>query len=193
MILGLTGFSGSGKSTVAHLLEQHGFYHLDCDRVVHDEVYKDPAVLRALDSAFGPVAKDGVLDRAALRRCTMGNPLAMKKLNETVMPFIMETLLNKLELHRNDSVIVDAPLLFESGLNRYCSKVLSVIASPEVALSRIMERDSLSREDAEKRLNSMHPAAYYVEKSDYIIDNSADLSALERAVEELISKLHDQA
>lgn len=193
MILGLTGFSGSGKSTVAQLLVQKGFYHLDCDRVVHNEVYRDPAVLRALEQAFGPVTENGVLNRAVLRSRTVGDPAAMKKLNETVMPFIMQTLLHKLELHRGEPIIVDAPLLFESGLDRHCQKVLSVIAAPEIALTRIMERDSLSREDAEKRLRSMHPAAYYIEKSDYIIDNSSELSALEQAVEELITKLHDQA
>ena len=80
MILGLTGFSGAGKSTVAEILKENGFYHLDCDALVHHEVYRDPAVLAAVEAAFGGVVKNGVLDRPALRTKTMGNREALKKL-----------------------------------------------------------------------------------------------------------------
>ncbi len=194
MILGLTGFSGAGKSTVAAIFKQHGFYHLDCDQLVHEEVYHDPEVLSALANAFGEdLLCEGTLDRPALRRRTMGNPAALKKLNDTVMPFILLHIERKLHSHKAEPIILDAPLLFESGLDQKCDKVLSVIADPEEALQRIMERDGLSRTDAEKRLSSQHPAAYYIEKSDYVLENNRGLAALTEQTTALLQELYDPA
>ena len=194
MILGLTGFSGAGKSTVAAIFREHGFYHLDCDRLVHDEVYHDPTVLSAIADTFGQdVLHEGILDRPALRQRTMGDPAALKKLNETVMPFILMHIECKLEAHKQQPIILDAPLLFESGLDQKCDKVLSVIADPEEALQRIMERDGLSRSDAEKRLSSQHPAEFYIRKSDYILENNQGLAALTAQAMALLQELYDPA
>lgn len=194
MILGLTGFSGAGKSTVAALIKEHGFYHLDCDQLVHDEVYRDPQVLAAIAAAFGEdlLHSDG-LDRPALRRRVMGKPDALKKLNDTVMPFILEHIERKLITHQKEPIVLDAPLLFESGLDQKCDKVLSVITDPDVALERIITRDGLTRPEAEKRLASQHPAAFYIERSDYIIKNNEGIQALKQQTLELLKHLHDQA
>ncbi len=194
MILGLTGFSGAGKSTVAAIFKEHGFYHLDCDRLVHEEVYHDPEVLAALAKAFGEdLLHEGTLDRPALRGRTMGDPAALKKLNETVMPFILLHIERTLEAHKDEPIILDAPLLFESGLDRKCDKVLSVIADPEEALQRIMARDGLTRSDAEKRLSSQHPAEFYIQKSDYIFKNDRGLAALTEQATALLQELYDPA
>ena len=88
---------------------------------------------------------------------------------------------------------MDAPLLFESGLNRQCHRVLSVIAPADEALERIILRDGLSRAEAEKRLASQHPASYYIEKSDYILNNNKGLPALRQETLELLDKLYDEA
>lgn len=190
MILGLTGFSGAGKSTVAELLKEHGFYHIDCDRLVHNEVYRDPIVLNALIAAFGSaVVKDGALDRLALRKCTMGNPAALQKLNQTVMPFIKDHINKTLRAHSGENIILDAPLLFESGLDRQCDKVLSVVAEPKVALDRIVQRDGLTPEEAKKRLASQHAAEYYTAKSDYILRNDNGITALKKQTLELLQQI----
>ncbi len=194
MILGLTGFSGAGKSTVAAIFKEHGFYHLDCDQLVHDEVYHDPIVLAAITEVFGAdLLKDGVLDRPALRRRTMGDSTALKKLNDTVMPHILAHIDAILDTHRNEPVILDAPLLFESGLYKKCDKVLSIIADPAKAMERIMKRDGLTRLEAEKRLASQHPAEYYTEKSDYVLINNEGIQFLAEQVLELLQNIHDQA
>ncbi len=187
MILGLTGFSGAGKSTVAAIFKEQGFYHLDCDAIVHHEVYEDPEVLRALAETFGEdVLCGGALDRPVLRSYTMGKPEALKQLNQTVMPFILEAIQRKLDAHREENIILDAPLLFESGLHQKCDKVLSVIADPKDAAERIIERDHLRPEEAERRLSSQHPASFYTKKSDYTIMNRGDLSALREHTLDLI-------
>ncbi|MBR6793949.1 MAG: dephospho-CoA kinase [Clostridia bacterium] len=194
MILGLTGFSGAGKSTVATIFKEHGFYHLDCDRLVHEEVYRDPEVLSAIAAAFGAdLLCEGTLNRPALRARTMGKPEALKKLNDTVMPFILQHIERKLEKHKAEPIILDAPLLFESGLDRKCDKVLSVITDREEALHRIMERDGLSRTDAEKRLSSQPPAEFYIKKSDYVLENNQGLHTLSKQALELLQELYDPA
>ena len=192
MILGLTGFSGAGKSTVAAIFKENGFYHLDCDRLVHEEVYHDSEVLSAIADAFGAeLIREGELDRPALRQRTMGNPDALKKLNDTVMPFILLHIERTLKAHQNQPIILDAPLLFESGLDQKCDQVLSVIANPKEALHRIMERDHLSMEDAQKRLSSQHPAEYYIQKSDYVLTNDGELSLLKEQTLALLHRIHD--
>lgn len=194
MILGLTGFSGAGKSTVAAIFKENGFYHIDCDRLVHEEVYQDPQVLAALAGAFGDdILQERQLNRAALRARTMGNAAALKKLNQTVMPFILAAIQAKMDAHANENIILDAPLLLESGLNQKCDRVLSVIANRKEAAERIMERDHLRPEEAEKRLSSQHPATFYTEKSDYVLCNSEDLDALRQHTLELIQKIHEEA
>ncbi len=194
MILGLTGFSGAGKSTVAAIFKENGFYHIDCDRLVHEEVYQDPQVLAALTDAFGEdILQEHRLNRAALRARTMGNAEELKRLNQTVMPFILAAIQAKMDAHSKENIILDAPLLLESGLDQKCDRVLSVIADREEAAERIMERDHLRPEEAEKRLSSQHPAAFYTEKSDYVLCNSEDLEALHRHTMELIQKIHEEA
>lgn len=193
MILGLTGFSGAGKSTVAAILKENGFYHLDCDVMVHDEVYTDPAVLRAISAVFGDsIIQDGHLDRIALRHCVMGNPNALTTLNDTVRPFILAYIDRHLSAHADEDIILDAPLLFESGLEQKCDKVLSVITDTELAMKRIIKRDALTADDAKKRLCSQHPAEFYTERSDYVINNDQDLNALKAQTEKILAAIHGQ-
>lgn len=187
MILGLTGFSGAGKSTVAQIFKQHGFYHLDCDNIVHERVYRDPIVLNALCEEFGKeIVSGGALNRTILREYTMGNPEALQRLNRLVMPYILSAIQADLTEHRGSHIILDAPLLFESGLDQKCDCILSVIADPKVAEERIILRDHLLLAEAEKRLSSQHPAEFYTDKSDYILQNDGDLKTLQQDTLNLI-------
>jgi dephospho-CoA kinase len=105
------------------------------------------------------------------------------------MPFILEHINQTIAAHSGENVIVDAPLLFESGLDRQCDKVLSVIADPQIALERIIRRDNLTTEEAKKRLASQHPAEYYTTKSDYILKNNGGIAALKEQTLELLQQL----
>ncbi len=193
LILGLTGFSGAGKSTVAAILKENGFYHLDCDAIVHHQVYRDPNVLQAIAGAFGAqVLDEKGLNRPALRQCTMGNPEALKKLNAIVMPFILDAIEKELQNCGFDRITIDAPLLFESGLDQRCDKILSVISDPQAAMERIIARDHLTKQEAEKRLTSQHNADFYIDKSHYIIKNNGDLNDLHRQVIELLRDIYEE-
>ena len=188
MVLGLTGFSGAGKSTVAQIFEQHGFYHLDCDYIVHERVYRDPKVLTLLAEEFGEeIIADGALNRPILRKYTMGNPDALTRLNCLVMPHILAAIDSDLQEQAGKNIILDAPLLFESGLDKKCDRVLSVIADKKVAEERIILRDHLRPTDAQKRLSSQHSAEFYTSKSDYVLKNNGDMDALHRQTVRLIN------
>ena len=90
LIIGLTGFSGAGKSTVASIFAEYGFTVLNCDKLVHEQVYRDPQVLKAVAAAFGRDCLQGnALNRAVLRARTLGNPEETARLNQTVMPYIL--------------------------------------------------------------------------------------------------------
>lgn len=191
MIIGLTGFSGSGKTTVSEIFAKHGYFILDCDKIVHDEVYKKPTVLSAIAKAFGDECiRDGALDRAVLRRKTMGNSAATDLLNRTVLPLIAEHIIYILKENYHRNILLDAPTLFESGLQDQCKKIICVVTSPEIARKRIMERDGLSAQDAQRRLSSQHPASYYTERSDFTIINDSDLAHLRDQAEKIIEALH---
>ncbi len=193
MILGLTGFSGAGKSTVASLFVQHGFHHIDCDQIVHQEVYHDQTVLAAIAQEFGnDVLIDNALNRSVLRDRVMANSAALEQLNQIVMPAILEAIDSHLIQHQNKNIILDAPLLFEYRLEQYCDYTISVVAKEHVALNRIMERDGLSKADAQNRLARQHPASYYSKKSDFVIQNDSDSVNLEHQVQQIINQLYDQ-
>lgn len=191
MIIGLTGFSGSGKTTVSQIFAEQGYFVVDCDRIVHEEVYRKPKVLDAIAAAFGQeCVEDGKLNRAVLRSKTMGNSQETMRLNQTVLPLIAEHIQAILEQNAHRRILLDAPTLFESGLQEQCHKILCVITSPQVALKRIMERDHLSEEDAKKRLASQHPASYYTERSDFTIINDGEIDNLRDQAKKILEVLH---
>ena len=190
MILGLTGFSGAGKTTVAKILEQLGFYHLDCDQLVHDTVYKDPLLIASVSAAFGnEVLENGQINRKALREKTFGDPAAVARLNQVMMPHILSALEADLLAHQGKKILLDAPLLFEYGLEQKCDRTLAVVADKTTALERIMERDGIDRAAAEKRLASQNCGAYYKERCDFLIENNGDVSSLQQQVSKILTKL----
>ena len=190
-IIGLTGFSGSGKTTLSSIFAEHGYLTLDCDKIVHEEVYKKPQVLQAIAKAFGEdCIKDGALDRAALRKKTMGNPKETARLNQTVLPLIALHIEELLEKNKERKILLDAPTLFESGLQGRCDRIISVVAPKEAAIARIMDRDGLSHKDAKRRLMSQKDAEYYRERSDFTIFNDGTEQDLRQEALKILEVLH---
>lgn len=191
MIIGLTGFSGCGKTTVSQIFADAGYYVIDCDQIVHKEVYQKKKVLDAIAEAFGQdCIEDGKLNRAVLRGKTMGNPKETLRLNQTVLPLIVEHIECILEENRHRNILLDAPTLFESGLQERCHKIICVVAPAEVAIRRIMARDHLSEDEAKKRLSSQKSASYYTEKCDFSILNDKDLDHLKAQGKKILEVIH---
>ncbi len=193
MIVGLTGQSGAGKSTAAALFSEAGFRIIDCDALVH-ALYGESRYAKKIAEAFGDdflCPENGAVDRKKLGALVFSDKKALERLNETVRPLILETILGELTRARNDGAdaILDAPLLFEYGLEAMCDMTLGVVCDREIAEKRLFARDGKSLDEIRGRLSAQHDAEYFCEHCDYILENNGDALALKRAFDRLLASL----
>ncbi len=176
-IAGLTGMSGAGKTTACEVFEDHGFHIIDCDIVSREVVEKGRPALSEIAAEFGSdvITPDGVLDRKKLGSIVFGSREKLDRLNALIYPYITFEIIRKI---RNISesggnlLLLDAPTLFESGADALCDTVVSVTADIKKCSERIMKRDGLTIEQAEKRLSSQHGAEFYRERSRFCAENT---------------------
>ena len=174
-IVGLTGLTGAGKSFVARsIAEKTGAAIVDCDLIAREVVEPGSPVLDKLAEHFGgDIVKDGVLDRALLASRAFADPASTELLNSLTHPEIIRLTLERAEqlAETHDTVLIDAPQLFESGLDRYCDRIVAVVAPKKTRLRRIMERDGLTREEALRRMSRQLDEEEIVRRSDEVIEN----------------------
>ena len=174
-LLGLTGPSGAGKSLVSQLLEASGVPVIDCDALSRDSSVYGPETIAALQAAFGEdVAPGGVLDRRLTARRALATPAGKERLQAITFPPILAAVRARAEaLFAGGSRLaaVDAPTLFEAGLDDACARILTVTAPEATRLARIMSRDGLSEDAARQRLAAQHTEEFYVNHSDYLLEN----------------------
>ena len=193
-IIGLTGPTGSGKSTVAKLLQEKDFAAIDCDLVAREVVEKGSPLLEVLCEAFGSdiLLSDGSLDRKALAKKAFCDQESTELLNSIMLPFIAERINERLMLLADDGVevtVLDAPTLFESGLDSECDAVVAVLCDREIRKQRIIARDGLTEEQAETRLNASKPDAFYKEKTKHIVFGDGTVDKTRSAVEKILEEI----
>lgn len=187
-IIGVTGRSGSGKSLLSQRLEQAGALVLDADRVYAGLLKQDCPMTRMLDHHFPGVWKDGVLDRRKLADRVFSDPEALRTLN-----FITHSQV-KAQMHHtvahSDSrlVVLDVPLLFESGIDQLCDLTLAVLADREGSLARIMKRDGIDRRRAEARLDNQPNDDFYRARADLLLENKGGLAEFEARIDAFVEK-----
>lgn len=176
--LGLTGPTGAGKSTVAHLLEQNGIPLVDADAIARTVTEKGSPVLSALADTFGNdiLFPDGSLDRRALAAVAFSSKENTEKLNAVTHPAILARIRRALAEAAGDAVILDAPLLFETGLDALCDHTAAIVADEAVRLARITARDGISEEAAKKRMAVQPDTAFYAARADILLYNNGDRS-----------------
>ncbi len=180
MIVGLTGVSGAGKSTVAALFAKRGFRIIDCDEIVH-ALYKEKRYARKIAETFGEqYLSGGAVDRKRLGALVFSDPSALALLNETVHPMILSAVVREIERSRSkgENAVLDAPLLFEYGLENMCDTTVGVITDIETAVRRLAGRDGKSEEELRGRLASQHSADYFAAHCDNLLRNDSDSAAL---------------
>ena len=190
-IYGLTGMSGAGKSTVSKSFEKEGFYIIDCDILARKVVEKGEPCLDRLHAIFGDsvITDDGELDRRAMGNIVFADPKKLKLLNDTIYPYITYKVITICENADKRFILLDAPTLFESGIDFICNGIVSVTCDKEKSVERIMLRDNISRESAENRLGSQHDAEYYKSKSNFCIENNGCLDTLRANAEDTARKI----
>ncbi len=187
-IIGLTGGSGVGKSTVAKLFLDYGAHVIDADIVARKVVEKGKPALLEIKEAFGNEVflPDGNLNRSQMAEIVFCDETALHKLTQITHKYIIADIKEEAENAQSRLVVIDAPLLFESGLDSICHSVVCVIAERKTRIARIMARDGISREMAENRIRAQKEDAFYCERSDFEIQNNGDKKKLKDAVAEII-------
>lgn len=176
-LIGLTGGISSGKSTVSGFLSKLGAHIIDADLLAREVVAKGSQGLDQVVQAFGRsvLAADGTLDRKKLGEIIYADEAQRKVLEQITHPLIFARfgeLTQAAEARGEPLVVYDAPLLIERGLHRMMASTIVVWVPREVQLERLMLRDAISREDAEKRLASQLSLDEKRALADYVIDNS---------------------
>ena len=190
-VIGLCGGSGSGKGVVSSIFAKHGYLTIDTDAVYREITNRKTPCLDALVLKFGDeiLNREGTLDRKTLGGIVFSDREKLNALNTIAHKFILaevRTLIENAKKENCRGVIVDAPLLFESGFDSECDFVVAVIAMRDIRISRIIKRDDITKEAAIKRIDSQTSDEYLISKSDFVIENNLDKEALEASVEKII-------
>ena len=190
MIVGLTGSSGSGKSTVAKVFQGNGFHHIDCDEISRNVTGAGSDCLNEITLNFGDgiLLPDGMLNRHALGEIVFRDAQKLKLLNEITHKYILKAVEDIISESESD-VLIDAPLLFEADLDKRCDINIGVIADRSIQIKRIALRDGISEDTAAQRLAKQHDNGFFIKNCDYCIENNGLESELIKNTEELILKL----
>ncbi len=181
-LLGLCGRSGSGKSTVCRFLREKGVYCIDADRVCHDVYDTDADCVRELCQSFGVgILTEGKVNRKSLANAAFSTEGGVTLLNSIAHKYITAAILKEAEgAFKNGKrfVLLDAPTLFESGLNRRCHGIISVIADDKMLIERLKQRDGLDADMLKKRLKSQKSNCFLAKNSTSIIVNKGNKKKL---------------
>lgn len=174
-LVGLTGKTGAGKSTVSALLKEKGAYIIDGDIVARKVLVDNAALLKSLSEEFGEgiLNPDGTLNRRALAKEAFSTPEKTEKLNSIMHPAINDFIFSEAEKAFDDFnvVIVDAAAIIESGFTEKSDYLIVVHAPVEIRKDRILKRDALSEADADVRINGQKDDEFYLSRADFIFNN----------------------
>ncbi len=175
-IIGLTGGSGSGKSTVGRGSAGDDFLYIDADRLGQQVILRGEPAFDKLIDIFGDaiLGDNGEIDRKKLGAIVFSDRQKLDKLNEISHSCIKEQIIQMIASTDKKGVIIDGAVIIGSIIQDMCDVIISVVADKETRISRILERDKISREMAEKRMENQPDDKFYIANSDYIIYNNEE-------------------
>ena len=191
-IIGLTGQSGAGKTTISSYLLSKGFAVIDADKVSR-EVLSTNECKKEIAKFFGKEVflKNGDIDRKKLAKKAFSAPENIETLNKIMHPKILKRiklLLKEYELTQK-KVILDVPLLFETELDKICDAVIAVLADENLRLERIISRDKIDQDTAKMRFYIQNEDAFYKNKADFVIFNDSSKEDLFTKVDEILAEI----
>jgi len=189
-VIGLTGPTGAGKSTVAAAFAKRGALVVDADRKAREIVEKGHPCLAALAAHFGDdiLNADGTLCRPALAAKAFSSAEQTQRLNSITHPFIIARSRDILQNSAVSLAVIDAPLLFESGMDSMCDETIAVLAPDGVRLARITQRDGIDSDKARQRMNAQPAEEFYCERATHILRNEGTFDTFAAAVDALVSR-----
>jgi dephospho-CoA kinase len=190
MILGLTGSIGMGKSTTAKLFAEAGVPVYDADATVH-RIYEGEAV-PAIEAAFPGTTSDGKVDRAKLSAKVVHDPAAIQRLEQIVHPMLRsyhQKFLQDAEQAGAPVVVMDVPLLFETGGEKRVDAVVVVTTAPEVQRERILARGTMTAETLDAILARQTPDAEKRRRADFVVDTSHGLDPVRVRIRDILAEV----
>lgn len=193
-VIGITGPSGAGKTTVLGVLEELGAAVIDCDALYHKLLREDAALLEGIRARFGPAVFDGEgnLDRKALGNVVFHDPSALTELNRLTHAAILaalDKLLAQAEGEGREAAAIDAIALIESGAAEMCAVTVAVTAPADVRVARLMVREGVSEDYARARVEAQQPDRFYEEHCDYVLRNDGLPSECRRQARDLFNTI----
>ncbi len=194
MVIGLTGQTGAGKSTVSAVFVENGFQIIDGDAIARLVVKRGSHCLADLRECFSDIilTTDGQLDRKMMATIAFSDRHKQEMMNSIMYPYIMGEILRMIHRYSQQNhklILLDAPTLFESRADDFCELIISVIANSNTRKQRIMLRDHISKTAAEQRMQAQLSEGFFREHSDIVLENNEGLSELTQAAQELAGKM----
>lgn len=187
MILGITGSSGAGKSTVCEILEKkYNSQTINADKIAKQLSKKGTNYLQEIVQNFGNdiLLENGELDRKKLANIIYSSSSKRDELNNITFKYIKNEIKSQIQKSKNNLIAIDAPLLFEANLQELCDKTIAVISEDrELQIQRIIKRDNIDKEHAVARLNAQHLNEFYIQNCDTTLINN---ETLEKQIEKLL-------
>ena len=187
-VIGLTGGIASGKTTVSDYLNSLGVCVIDADEVAHEVTSPGSAGFKEIIEEFGEdlLTAEGNLNRKKLGEIVFSDKEALSKLNAIVHPLVIENIRQMLvKIECSPCVVLDVPLLFESGMDDLCDEVWVVAVDEDTQVKRLMERDGYNLDEATRRVNAQMPLEEKVRRAHRVLDNTGTIEETKRQVDEL--------
>ena len=189
-IIGLTGPSGAGKGLACRIFKTYGIPAVDTDGIYHELLTQKGEMTNELIAAFGHeiLTESGLVDRKALSATVLGKPdtaARLHTLNTITHKYIMARAHDVLRTHERAgacAVLIDAPQLFEAGVERGCDLTIAVLADRETRIARICARDGITREQAERRIDAQKSDDFFRAHCHFILENNGTALDLEREI-----------
>ena len=186
MVIGLTGGSGSGKTSALRVLQALGARCFDADAVYHDLLRTDAKMLAAIEARFPGTVENGALQRKKLGAQVFGDPEALRTLSALTHPYVVRAIEAQLDC---PLAVIDAIGLFESGLDRLCSVTVAVTAPREVRIARLIAREGVSAEYAAARIDAQRSDAEFSRLCDVTLENNGTQAEFEAKCRTYFEKL----
>ncbi|MCL2030288.1 MAG: dephospho-CoA kinase [Oscillospiraceae bacterium] len=191
-IIGITGGSGAGKSTVTALWRRMGAVIIDADAVYRETLAQNPQLRAEIAARFGDVFSGAELDRGRLAEIVFTDRQALLDLNAITHKYVIEAVWNRLRAESARGTVVcvlDAIYLLETDLRQLCNHTVAVTCPAERRVARLTERDGLTEEQARQRVRNQKSDEYYAQNCDFALENTGDREALERGAKETFHQL----
>lgn len=193
-IIGLTGQTGAGKSSAREIMRKNGAAVIDADAVAHDITDNDVNCIYDIVNHFSCLVlnEKGKINRKALGRMVFSDKKELLVLNKIIFPYIQEKIeqmvLEYISKGAND-IVIDGATVIESGCGKMCDVLVSVVANEDVRTKRIVKRDNISLTDAKRRVSAQKPEDFYIENSDFVIENNGTKEELEHQVNSVLKNM----